>query len=610
MSFRRRLLLLFSFTVFVSVAVVTWIVSDMTRHAFDHANDQRTAALVAQFHREFARRGEEVSAKIQAVASTPQAMRMLVAASRLAPDYSMFLDDAQVIAETQHLDFLEFADDRGVIISSAQWPAKFGYKEPLANSITPSYPFLKVEETPGGAALGLLAVRTTDRKIFVIGGIRLDKTFLSSLELPSGMRAMLYENLDGGMGTFSSDRLITTGDHVENPQQLAGVIQRVQRTATDSAAAIHWNSGDDETVNASPLTGENHQVLGILLVASSRRAYSELRTQIRSAALLSAGAGLLLAVILSSWVAARITRPVEELARGAHELAGGNWQTQVTVRSNDEIGELAKSFNRMTLDLLNQRERLVQAERVAAWRELARRLAHELKNPLFPLQLTVENLLRAREQGKAQFDDTFLESAGTLLSEIQNLKTIIARFSDFSKMPQPHFQPIELEQVVEEALKLHQAQLAKAKIELKRDSSPVSVLPSSLPPNESPRPILIAADPDLLHRALSNLIVNAIDAMPEGGALTLSTQQETDSARIQVSDTGKGLSTEECGRLFTPYYTSKPHGTGLGLAIVQSIVSDHGGRISVSSQPGQGTTLTIELPANRDKLPTGQGMYV
>jgi two-component system nitrogen regulation sensor histidine kinase NtrY len=611
MSFRRRLLLLFSFTVFVSVAVVTWIVSDMTRRAFDRANDQRTSALVAQFHREFARRGEEVSAKIQAVASTPQAMRMLVAGSRPNPDYSTFLDDAEVIAETQHLDFLEFADDRGAIISSAQWPAKFGYKEPLANSITPSYPFLKVEETPGGAALGLLAVRTTDRKIFVIGGIRLDKTFLSSLELPSGMRAMLYENLDGGMGTFSSDRLITTGDHVENPQQLAGVIQSVQRTATDSAAAIHWNSGDDETVNASPLTGENHQVLGILLVASSRRAYSELRTQIRSAALLSASAGLLLAVILSSWVAARITRPVEELARGAHELAAGNWQTQVTVRSNDEIGELAESFNRMTRDLLNQRERLVQAERVAAWRELARRLAHELKNPLFPLQLTVENLLRAREQGKAEFDETFRESAGTLLSEIQNLKTIIARFSDFSKMPQPHFQPVELEQVVEEALKLHQAQLAKAKIEVRRDSSPVSgEPPSSLPPNESPQPILIGGDPDLLHRALSNLIVNAIDAMPEGGTLTLSTQQETDSARIHVSDTGNGLSTEECGRLFTPYYTSKPHGTGLGLAIVQSIVSDHGGRIRVSSQPGQGTTFIIELPANRDKLSTAQGTHV
>src|SRR6266496_5020312 len=178
MSFRRRLLALFSLTVFVSVAVVTWIVSDMARRAFDRANDQRTAALVAQFHREFARRGQEVGAKIQAIAATPQATRMLVAAAKTAADYSSFLDDAQVIAETQRLDFLEFADDQGVIISSAQWPAKFGYKEPLATSGRPSTPFLKEEEMPNGPALALLSVesaKAAGRELFVIGGIRLDK---------------------------------------------------------------------------------------------------------------------------------------------------------------------------------------------------------------------------------------------------------------------------------------------------------------------------------------------------------------------------------------------------------------------------------------------------
>jgi signal transduction histidine kinase len=114
----------------------------------------------------------------------------------------------------------------------------------------------------------------------------------------------------------------------------------------------------------------------------------------------------------------------------------------------------------------------------------------------------------------------------------------------------------------------------------------------------------------LLHRALSNLVLNAIEAMPDGGALTLRTRREPDSAAIEISDTGKGLSQEECARLFTPYYTTKLHGTGLGLAIVQSIVSDHGGRISVSSQPGRGTTFIIELPANRDKLSAAESASV
>ena len=121
---------------------------------------------------------------------------------------------------------------------------------------------------------------------------------------------------------------------------LEPLVQQVQRDARESGAIIHWNSDDGEMVNGFPLTGDNNQLLGILLVGSSRQIYAELRGQIRSAALLAAAAGLLLAVLLSSWAAARVTKPVEELAHAAHEIAGGNWNARVTVNSNDEIGEL------------------------------------------------------------------------------------------------------------------------------------------------------------------------------------------------------------------------------------------------------------------------------
>jgi nitrogen fixation/metabolism regulation signal transduction histidine kinase len=335
----------------------------------------------------------------------------------------------------------------------------------------------------------------------------------------------------------------------------------------------------------------DQKLLGILLVGNSRRAYIELGRHIRSAAFLAMGAGIVLAIVCSSWAAARVTRPVEQLADAAREVAAGNWSTQAQVTSSDELGELAASFNQMTHELLDQKERLVQTERVAAWRELARRLAHELKNPLFPLQLTVENLLRARQQSPEQFEEIFHESSATLLAEIANLKAIIGRFSEFSKMPQPQWQKLDLNEIVGNVARLFQVQLRTP------DRSPIECrleLTDGLEP--------IAADPDLLHRALSNLVLNAMDAMPQGGTLILRTRQDGANARLEVSDTGKGLTSEECERLFTPYYTSKEHGTGLGLAIVQSVINDHGGRISVRSEQGHGSTFVIELPGNMEKL--------
>jgi nitrogen fixation/metabolism regulation signal transduction histidine kinase len=341
-------------------------------------------------------------------------------------------------------------------------------------------------------------------------------------------------------------------------------------------------------------------LLGILLVGNSRRAYVDLKRRIGVLALMVGGGGIILAVLLSSWVAARVTRPVVQLARAAQEVAAGRWDTRVEVASGDEVGRLADSFNLMTAELLAQKERLVQTERVAAWRELARRLAHELKNPLFPLQLTVENLMRARMQSPEQFDEVFQESSSTLLAEISNLKTIIGRFSDFSKMPHPQLQAVRVNEIVRGVAKLYQAQLqapgrAPIACNLELDDQVGAV----------------AADPELLHRALSNLVLNAMDAMPRGGTLTLRTRSDDGKVIIEVADTGSGMSSEECERIFTPYYTSKQHGTGLGLAIVQSVVSDHGGTIRVQSEPGRGTTFVIELPLNlsaidNEKIPAAQ----
>jgi signal transduction histidine kinase len=592
-SLQRKLLAVFALTVFLSVGTVTWIVSVMTRRVFDRSEYERTAALVAQFRREFDRRGEEVVHRVETIAASDASMRMALALSQGSPDYGAHVSEAKSIAEIQQLDFLEFVDSQGTVISSAQSPAKFGYKESVSPASLPRQAFLRQEDLPEGAALGLSAVRETtvaEKPLYVIGGLRLDKTFLASLELPAGMRAMFYENLTP---SFSPQLLIDSSGIVPAAERLSLLIEDVRMRSQEEDVVIHWSAdaADDETVHAIPLPGPDNRLLGILLVGNSRRAYVELQQHIRSAAFLGGTAGIVLAIVFSSWAAARVTRPVARLADAAREVAAGNWSAQVPVTSSDELGALAESFNRMTTELLAQKDRLVQTERVAAWRELARRLAHELKNPLFPLQLTVENLIRGRAQGPDQFEEVFRESSATLLAEIANLKEIVSRFSEFSRMPQPHFQRVSLNEVARNALRLFQAQLRS------RDQSPIEC---KLDLDADMKPI--AADPELLHRALSNMVQNAVEAMPEGGTLTLRTFQQGDHAIAEVSDTGEGMTADECSRLFTPYYTSKQHGTGLGLAITQSIVTDHGGSVSVQSEPGKGTTFRIELPENLQKL--------
>ena len=593
MSFGRKLLFVSALTVFLSVGAVTWIVSVVTRRAFARADANQTAASIAQFQGEFRRRGDEIAHRVETIASSDAATRMALAANRDTPDYGAFVNEAKMLAENQQLDFLEFVDTRGTILSSAQSPAKFGYKETSLPAMAASKgAFLRQEELPDGSVLGLSAIRETvagDQRLWVIGGRRLDREFLDSLELPSGMRVMLYRNVAKG---FSRQLLVAPSGSVTQPEKLAPLIELVQRQRKEATALLHWSddAADDESLHAIPLDGQDGRLLGILLVGNTRRPYVELRNRIRSAALLAASIGIGLAILFSGWAAARVTRPVGQLAEAARNVTAGNWETSVPVNSDDELGALAESFNRMTHELVQQREQLVQSERVAAWRELARRLAHELKNPLFPLQLTVENLVRAREQSPEQFDEVFRESSSTLLAEIANLKGIISRFSEFSRMPQPQFQEIQLNEVVQNVVRLLQAQV----------QSPEGAIQCGLELAPDLEPI--AADPELLHRAFSNLALNALDAMPRGGTLTLRTRQQGNRAVVEIADTGTGLTAEECKRLFTPYYTSKAHGTGLGLAIVQSVISDHGGTIGVRSEPGHGTTFTIELPSNRDKL--------
>jgi signal transduction histidine kinase len=611
-TLRAKLLAVLMLTVVLSTGIVAWTVSGRISRRFETLDAQRNAALVEQFRLEFAARGDVVARSVTGIADAEATVRMAIDLAGAKPDLSLYVHDAKGLARSHQLAFVEFVDADGNVFSSSHWPTRFGARSEWADPAVEwnaEGTFLRREEFPvlarDGSDTGttrstlvLACIRRAgvgERKIFIIGGQTVDDEFLNSLVLPEGMRALLYRNLESG---FSPALLSSRSGPVENPAKLAPLIERVRQAPAGITATVAWtdDAATAETFHALPLLGRAKELLGVLLVGSSRREVVEMQQFIQQMALAAGSVGILLALAFSWWAAARVTQPVERLALAAGQVAAGDWGARVYVGSQDEIGTLAAAFNRMTQQLLEQRERLVQAERVAAWRELARRLAHELKNPLHPLQLSVENMQRARQQKPEQFEEVFREGTATLLAELDNLKTIVGRFSDFARMPPPQLGPVQVNELLRNALKLFEGQFSGAG----RPPIETSIyLEEELPE--------IQADRDLLHRALQNLILNALDAMAAGGTLTVRTRSMATGVRIEVSDTGQGLTPEECQRLFTPYYTTKQYGTGLGLAIVQSVVSDHGGRIFVESEPGVGTTFRIDLPAQPAMEPASAG---
>ena len=580
MSFRTKVLLSITTTVIFAVWIVAGVVSTLVTNSFERQEAQRTAALISQFRVEFDRRSAEVARRVDAIANSDVVQRLAVDLAASKVDTAQYYDTAQNLAREQSLNFLQLVGPDAGIISSAEWPARFGYKEswllqPL--DWKTQGVFLQREDLADGPALGLFTVRsikTGDGLLYVAGGQRLDKAFLDSLPPAPGMNIRLVRDFDAPAPADTPASKLSADlirDVREIPRQLS-------------------LTGSDATLTAIPLLGRDQRLLAILVVENSRAELANLKTYIQGTAWVGGSAGVLLGLGLSLWAASRVTRPLLALASNVRDVAGGNWDARARVESTDEVGELAQDFNRMTEQLVEQRDRMIQAERVAAWRELARRLAHELKNPLFPLQITIENLQRARQASPEQFDEVFRESTTTLLAELDNLKTIVGRFSDFAKMPAPHLESVDLNEVVREVTKLFEAQMeAPGRPRIVKILQLDDDLPS------------VSSDPEQLRRALRNLVLNALDAMPNGGTLTLRTQRIDGPIErkiaLEVSDTGEGLTPEECARLFTPYYTTKQHGTGLGLAIVQSVVSDHKGTITVRSEPGKGATFRIELKA-------------
>ena len=316
----------------------------------------------------------------------------------------------------------------------------------------------------------------------------------------------------------------------------------------------------------------------------------------------------LLGAALGYWMAERIGDPIRRLSRATRRIARGDLDARIAAASADELGRLVTDFNRMAEDLKHQRAELERTQRLEAWADMARQVAHDIKNPLTPIQLSAEHARRVNIDRGRPLSPVLDNCVNTILGQVSLLRQISAEFSSFASSPTPRPEPAHLPDLIHEVVEPYRTGLAgRVAIEVEA--------PADLPG--------VTVDRTLFARALTNIIENALHAMPGGGTLTITSRASAVGSRelaveslkppagdghptvearrsviVQVSDTGVGMDAEALGRIFEPYFSTKATGTGLGLTIAKRNVELIGGTIEVASRRGAGTTVTIALPAN------------
>lgn len=540
---RTRLALAFALIAVAPLAVLVPWSSAHLRGALQAELDARMAHAVETAQAALDQRDQELKRAVEALAQSA-ALEQVAQQVHRGGDLTGVAPLAERLMGASGLSVLALLDDQGRTLSSGHLPARVGDRDPallaIAHAATPVVHFAQVEvQAPSGLArvpakLYAAPVDYGELRLWVVGGERLDAAWARSLAQLTG----------AGVALRLPDGPAVRVDQLPPPVAL----QRV------------------------PLGP------GTLELSFSRAAIDRAERGVRFAFFAISLLALAGAALLGVLIARRITRPVEALSEGARRVSQGDW-TEVQAEATGEVGALVQAFNQMTSELSRTTQRLVSAERVAAWQEIAKGLAHELKNPLTPIQMSLETLLAAHGGKSPLFEKLFDESAPAMLEEVERLRRTIDAFSRFARLPKPERERLELSEWARQVLGLYLAPPEGITLAL------------SLQPS-----LHVLADRDQLTQVLVNLVKNAQEAMPEGGRIDVRARAEGERAVLEVEDQGPGIPAEKRARIFEPYFTTKAAGTGLGLAICARIAQEHGGALGVESEPGRGARFTLTLP--------------
>ncbi|TFG62070.1 MAG: HAMP domain-containing protein [Spirochaetales bacterium] len=293
---------------------------------------------------------------------------------------------------------------------------------------------------------------------------------------------------------------------------------------------------------------------------------------------------IFLSLLISFLLSEEIIRPIVHLEEATKRIAEGDFSIRIFSRSRDEMSILISSFNKMVSELDRSRKKIAQTEKVTAWQEIAQRLAHEIKNPLTPIKLSAQRILHRFNEEPASVHEILAPSLNSIIEEVDNINTLLQEFRNFARMPVPNREQVLLKPIMEAAASLYAASYPQVRIQLDDVDGDIS----------------LSLDRNLIKQVFTNMFQNSLEAIEGAGAIIVRTDIVTKGkvkyCRIQIKDTGAGISPGDQEKIFNPYFTTKTKGTGLGLAIVERILFDHNGQIWFESVKGAGTVFFIDLP--------------
>ncbi|MDR1863446.1 MAG: HAMP domain-containing protein [Treponema sp.] len=296
---------------------------------------------------------------------------------------------------------------------------------------------------------------------------------------------------------------------------------------------------------------------------------------------------MLMTLIIAVSFVRRMAWPITELTEATKRVAEGDFSIRILPRRKDELGVLVKSFNAMVQDLEESRSALIKAEKISIWQNMAQQLAHEIKNPLTPIRLSAERVLRRWRKEPEKIGEILESSMKAIIQEVEGLSTLLNEFRTLSRPMEPSSSSTNIKELMEETIAPYRSSYPDVRFD-----------------TEYTEGVVLKIDRSRLSQVLTNLIINGIDAMAGSGLMEIRTdlvkKGESRYCRLSVRDTGKGISGQDGRLIFTPYYTTKESGTGLGLPIVERIVNDHGGTIWFNSAEGLGATFFIDLPVEEN----------